>query len=195
MKEEKCPWCLGKYDAYEKYHDEEWGVPVYSDQVHFEYLTLESAQAGLSWSTVLSKRNSYKAHFQNFDVHKVAALSDRQLDTILKDPGIIRNRAKVYAARNNAHQFILLQKEIGSFSDYLWSYVNNSPIIGYWNKQEDVPANTSVSDKISHDLKKRGFKFVGSTIIYAHLQAAGLVNDHVQSCYRFKEILNGYANA
>lgn len=192
MMVEKCPWCIGKYGAYEKYHDEEWGVPVYSDQRHFEFLVLESAQAGLSWSTVLAKRENYKKHFQEFDANRVAALTDEQLEAILKDPGIIRNRAKVFAARNNAQQFIALQHEKGSFSDYLWSFVNNKPVIGYWPSQEDVPANTPISDKISIDLKKRGFKFVGSTIVYAHLQATGLVNDHIQSCYRFKEILSTY---
>lgn len=192
MNIEKCPWCLGRYDDYEQYHDKEWGVPVYTDQLHFEFLVLESAQAGLSWSTVLAKRENYRNHFHGFDPQKVALLTDDQLEIMLTDPGIIRNRAKVYAVRNNAQQFIQLQQELGSFSDYLWRFVDNTPIIGYWQRQEDIPANTPISDKISADLKKKGFKFVGSTIIYAHLQATGLVNDHIQSCYRFMEILNKY---
>jgi DNA-3-methyladenine glycosylase I len=183
----RCPWCL-KFEQYINYHDEEWGVPVHDDQTHFEFLILEGAQAGLSWSTVLKKREGYREAFANFDAQKVARFTEAKLEKLLLDPSIVRNRLKVFAARTNAQQFLKVQKEFGSFDAYIWQFVNNKPIANKWKSLKDVPATTKESDALSKDLIKRGFKFVGSTVIYAHMQACGLVNDHLMDCWRYKEV-------
>lgn len=186
-KKERCSWCL-KFEDYIHYHDEEWGVPVHNDQIHFEFLILEGAQAGLSWSTILKKREGYRNVFANFDPTKVAKFTDKKLEKILLDPSIVRNRLKVFAAVNNAKRFLEIQKEFGSFDNYIWSFVNNKPIQNKRKSLKEVPATTKESDALSKDLIKRGFKFVGSTVIYAHMQACGLVNDHVESCFRYQEL-------
>ncbi|MEQ9287487.1 MAG: DNA-3-methyladenine glycosylase I [Cyclobacteriaceae bacterium] len=183
----RCEWAQDTYLAYEKYHDEEWGVPVHDDRVHFEFLILESAQAGLSWSTVLNKREGYKKAFANFDVQKVAGFDAKKIESLIQNPEIIRNKLKINAAVNNAQRFIKVQEEFGSFNSYIWSFVNNQTIVGNWQSMKEVPATTPESDALSKDLKKRGFKFVGSTIVYAHMQATGLVNDHTVDCFCFKE--------
>ncbi|HMQ00967.1 MAG TPA: DNA-3-methyladenine glycosylase I [Cyclobacteriaceae bacterium] len=183
----RCEWCLG-FDGYIKYHDEEWGVPVHDDNTHFEFLILEGAQAGLSWSTILKKRAGYRKAFADFDPVKVARFSKSKLEKLLQDPSIVRNRLKVYAAVNNARCFLEVQKEFGSFDHYIWSFVNHKPIVNHWKSLKEVPATTKESDALSKDLIKRGFKFVGSTVIYAHMQACGLVNDHLLSCFRHKEV-------
>ncbi len=180
----RCPWCLG-FDQYKKYHDEEWGVPAHDDRVHFEFLILEGAQAGLSWSTILKKREGYRKNFADFDPAKVALFSEKKLEKILLDPSIVRNRLKVYAAVTNAKQFLKVQKEFGSFDSYIWRFVNGKPIVNKRKTLKEVPATTKESDSLSKDLIQRGFKFVGSTVIYAHMQACGLVNDHLVSCHRY----------
>jgi DNA-3-methyladenine glycosylase I len=187
MKEkERCSWCLG-FEQYIEYHDTEWGVPVHDDTIHFEFLILEGAQAGLSWSTILKKREGYKKVFANFDPKKVARFSDTKLEKILLDPSIVRNRLKVFAAVNNAKRFLEVQKEFGSFDKYIWQFVGGKPIVNQRKSMKEVPATTKESDALSKDLIKRGFKFVGSTVIYAHMQACGLVNDHLTNCFRYKE--------
>lgn len=180
----RCPWCL-KFDEYIQYHDEEWGVPVHDDRTHFEFLILEGAQAGLSWSTILKKREGYRKAFAGFDPVKVAKFTEAKLEKILLDPGIVRNRLKVYAAVNNAKKFLAVQKEFGSFDNYIWRFVGGKPIVNKRKTLADVPATTRESDALSQDLIKRGFKFVGSTVIYAHMQACGLVNDHLVDCWRY----------
>ncbi len=185
---ERCPWCLG-FDQYIQYHDEEWGVPVHDDQTHFEFLILEGAQAGLSWATVLKKRENYRELFANFDAKKVAEFDQSKIEELLQNPGIIRNKLKVNATVINAKKFLEVQKEFGSFDKYIWSFVNHKPIINQLKSMKVAPATSPESDALSKDLKKRGFKFVGSTIIYAHMQACGLVNDHLTSCFRFKEVI------
>ncbi|NNF18104.1 MAG: DNA-3-methyladenine glycosylase I [Gammaproteobacteria bacterium] len=181
----RCQWALGQSDAYIAYHDQEWGVPVYDDQTHFEFLILEGAQAGLSWSTVLNKRAGYRKNFAEFDVHKVARFTPQRIERILLDPAIVRNRLKVKSVITNARCFIKVQEEFDSFSAYIWKFVDNRPVQNHWKTDADIPATSSESDALSKDLKKRGFKFVGSTIMYAHMQATGLVNDHVVSCFRY----------
>jgi len=179
--------CFGNkpgQDLYADYHDNEWGIPCYDDTKLFEMLILEGAQAGLSWETVLKKRQGYRKAFYNFDVQKVAKMSDTQLEALRNNPDIIRNKLKIYSTRKNAIVFIQIQQEFGSFSKYLWGYVNNKPIINSWAEFKDVPVTTPISDAISKDLKKRGMSFVGSTIIYAYIQAVGLVNDHLTSCWK-----------
>jgi DNA-3-methyladenine glycosylase I len=183
----RCPWCLG-FDQYMTYHDEEWGVPVHDDKIHFEFLILEGAQAGLSWSTILKKREGYRKNFADFDPNKVARFSDKKLEKILLDPSIVRNRLKVYAAVTNAKQFLKVQKEFGSFDKYIWSFVGGKPIVNKRKTMKEVPATTPESDALGKDLIKRGFKFVGSTVIYAHMQACGLVNDHLVDCHRYKTV-------
>jgi DNA-3-methyladenine glycosylase I len=175
-------------EKYKHYHDEEWGVPVYDDQKQFEFLVLESAQAGLSWSTVLHKRENYRIAYEGFDVHKVAAFDDVKIEEMLKNPGLIRNRAKITSSIGNAKQFIAIQEEFGSFSNYLWGFVGNKPLINHWQSLQELPGKTPLSDAIAKDLKKRGFKFLGSTIVYAHLQATGLVMDHLTTCWRYNEL-------
>jgi DNA-3-methyladenine glycosylase I len=183
----RCSWCL-KFDDYIRYHDNEWGKPVHDDRIHFEFLILEGAQAGLSWSTILKKREGYRKNFADFDPVKVAKFTPARVEKILKDPAIIRNRLKVNAAINNAKRFLEVQKEFGSFDKYIWSFVGGKPIINKRKTTKQVPATTKESDALSKDLIKRGFKFVGSTVIYAHMQACGLVNDHVVDCWRYAEL-------
>lgn len=182
----RCPWCL-KSGEYMEYHDKEWGVPVHKDQTHFEFLILEGAQAGLSWSTVLKKREGYRKAFANFDPVKVSRFTPARVEKILQDPGIIRNKLKVNSAVNNAKRFIEVQKEFGSFDKYIWSFVNHKPIVNKRKSINEIPATTNESDALSKDLVKRGFKFVGSTVIYAHMQACGLVNDHLLDCWKYKK--------
>ncbi|MCU0398171.1 MAG: DNA-3-methyladenine glycosylase I [Cyclobacteriaceae bacterium] len=183
----RCTWCL-KFDQYIEYHDKEWGVPVHDDRIHFEFLILEGAQAGLSWSTILKKREGYRKAFAGFDPEKVARFTTRKLEKILLDPGIVRNRLKVFAARNNALRFLDVQKEFGSFDQYIWSFVNHKPIVNKWKSLKQIPATSKQSDALSQDLSKRGFKFVGSTVMYAHMQACGLINDHLVDCFRYKQV-------
>lgn len=183
----RCPWCLG-FDQYVSYHDEEWGVPVYDDKIHFEFLVLESAQAGLSWATILKKREGYRNAFADFDYKVVADFPDSYVEELLQDPGIIRNKLKIKAAINNAQRFMEVQQEFGSFSDYIWSFVGGKPIQNKLQSMKDAPATSAESDRLAKDLKKRGFKFLGSTTIYAHMQATGLVNDHLVDCFRHSEV-------
>jgi DNA-3-methyladenine glycosylase I len=184
----RCTWPLGGNDLYVQYHDEEWGVPVYDDRKQFEFLTLESAQAGLSWSTILNKREGYRRAFADFDPEKVARFTPARIEKILTDPGIVRNRLKVLAAVNNARRFLEVQDELGSFAKYLWQFVGGKPVQNRWADTKHVPATSPESDAASKDLKQRGFKFVGSTIIYAHMQATGMVNDHLANCFRYKQV-------
>jgi DNA-3-methyladenine glycosylase I len=183
----RCPWCL-KFEEYIEYHDNEWGIPVHDDRTHFEFLILEGAQAGLSWSMILKKREGYRKAFAGFDPVKVSRFTDVRLEKILQDPGIVRNRLKVNSAVNNAKRFIQVQKEFGSFDRYIWSFVNHKPIVNRWKTLSEVPPTTKESDALSKDLIKRGFKFVGSTVIYAHMQACGLVNDHLIDCWKYKQV-------
>lgn len=183
----RCSWCLG-FEQYIKYHDEEWGVPVHDDQTHFEFLILEGAQAGLSWSTILKKREGYRKAFADFDPVKVSRFTESKIGKLLLNPEIVRNRLKVNAAVNNANRFLEIQKEFGSFDNYIWAFVNYKPIVNKWKSLKEVPATTKESDALSKDLIKRGFKFVGSTVIYAHMQACGLVNDHLIDCFRYKQV-------
>ncbi|MCP4000777.1 MAG: DNA-3-methyladenine glycosylase I [Gammaproteobacteria bacterium] len=180
----RCSWSLAVSDAYQAYHDKEWGVPAYDDQTQFEFLLLEGAQAGLSWSTVLHKREGYRKAFANFDPIKVSRFTDKHLEERIQNPAIIRNRLKIKAAVTNAQAFLMVQAEFGSFSDYIWGFVDGMPVQNSWRSQKQIPVTSPASDALSKDLKKRGFKFVGSTIMYAHMQATGMVNDHVTSCYR-----------
>jgi DNA-3-methyladenine glycosylase I len=184
-----CAWALAGNDLYRAYHDEEWGVPVRDDGKQFEFLTLESAQAGLSWATILNKREGYRRCFSDFDPVKVARFTDKRIEKILADPGIVRNRLKVLAAVNNARRFLDVQDEFGRFSDYLWQFVGGRPKVNRWEDPKQVPATSPESDALSKDLKQRGFKFVGSTIMYAHMQATGLVNDHLVGCFRHKQVM------
>lgn len=188
---DRCPWALGVSQAYLDYHDREWGVPVRDDRRQFEFLILEGAQAGLSWSTILHKRDGYRSAFAGFDPAKVARFTPRRLEKLLQDPAIVRNRLKVSSAVSNARAFLAVQEEFGSFSDYLWAFVDGRPVQNRWRRQQDVPASTPLSDRISKDLKQRGFRFVGSTIVYSHLQATGLVNDHILGCFRYRECRHG----
>lgn len=180
----RCKWAEGVSLEYIAYHDREWGVPVHDDRVQFEFLILEGAQAGLSWSTILAKRDGYRKAFADFDPARVARFTDKRIEKLLQDPGIVRNRLKVRSAVSNAKAFLAVQKEFGSFSDYIWEFVGGEPIQNRFRKDADIPATSPESDALSKDLKKRGFKFVGSTIVYAHMQATGLVNDHVVGCFR-----------
>ena len=183
----RCEWATGGNDLYLAYHDKEWGVPVHDDIRHFEFLVLEGAQAGLSWSTILNKREGYRKAFAGFDPVKVARFSPKKIEMLLKNPNIVRNRLKVSSAVGNAKEFLKVQKEFGSFDAYIWDFVGGKSIQNRWKPMEDIPATSEQSDVLSKDLKKRGFKFVGSTIIYAHMQAIGMVNDHKTSCFRYKE--------
>jgi len=183
---ERCPWGTVD-DLYIRYHDDEWGVPVFDDQKQFEFLVLESAQAGLSWHTILKKRENYRVAYDGFDPEKIAKYDEHKIDELLQNAGIIRNRRKIESSINNARLFLEIQKEYGSFCNYIWGFVNGNPLVNHWKDMSEIPANTELSDLISKDLKKRGFKFLGSTIIYSHLQATGIVNDHLVSCFRWKE--------
>ena len=182
----RCRWAEGVSPQYIEYHDTEWGVPVHDDRVQFEFLILEGAQAGLSWSTILNKRDGYRRLFANFDPEQVARFTARRVEKILQDPAIVRNRLKVESAVSNARAFLEVQAEFGSFCNYVWRFVDGKPIQSRIRKDSDVPATTPESDALSKDLKKRGFRFVGSTIVYAHMQATGMVNDHVANCFRRK---------
>ncbi len=182
----RCRWAEGVSLEYIRYHDEEWGVPVRDDRTQFEFLTLEGAQAGLSWSTILNKREGYRKAFADFDPEKVARFTKKRVEKLLLDPSIVRNRLKVESTVTNAKAFLEVQEEFGSFSDYIWGFVDGAPIQNRWKKDSDVPATSPESDALSKDLKKRGFRFVGSTIIYAHMQATGMVNDHVTGCFRYR---------
>lgn len=179
----RCPWC-GNDPLYVKYHDTEWGVPVYDDLLQFEFLVLESMQAGLSWITILRKRENFRLAFENFSPEKVALFDEAKIMTLMQDPGIIRNEQKIRAAVNNANRFLEVQKEFGTFSKYIWSFTDQKPVVNKWEHLDQVPAKTPLSDKVSLDLKKRGFKFLGSTTVYAHMQAVGMVNDHITACFR-----------
>jgi DNA-3-methyladenine glycosylase I len=172
------------------YHDIEWGVPVFDDRKHFEFLVLESAQAGLSWITILNKRENYRRAYDGFDPQKVARYTEKKVERLLADPGIVRNRLKIKASINNAQRFLEVQREFGSFSDYIWGFVKGKPINGKWKTFAELPAKTELSDRIAADLKKRGFKFLGSVIMYSHMQAVGIVNDHITGCFRYREIKN-----
>ncbi len=180
----RCKWAEGVSPDYITYHDEEWGVPVWDDRTQFEFLILEGAQAGLSWSTILNKRSGYRKNFADFDVQKVARFTKKRIEKILEDPAVVRNRLKVESAVNNAKAFLDVQEEFGTFSDYIWGFVGGKPIQNRLRKDSDTPVTSPESDALSKDLKARGFKFVGSTIVYAHMQATGMVNDHVVSCFR-----------
>jgi DNA-3-methyladenine glycosylase I len=187
MEKQRCAWC-GNDPLYIAYHDKEWGVPVFDDAILFEFLTLETFQAGLSWITVLRKRENFLAAFDAFDYKKIAEYDQQKIDSLLGDAGIIRNKLKIKAAITNAIAFMEVQREFGSFSDYIWGFVNGKPVKNKWASIKDLPSKTALSDSISLDLKKRGFKFVGSTVVYAHMQATGMVNDHLVSCFRYQEI-------
>lgn len=185
---QRCPWCEDTFEQYVAYHDEEWGVPIYNDRKQFEFLILESAQAGLSWSTVLKKREGYRQAFAEFDPQAVARFDQNKIAELLQNPEIIRNRQKVEAAVNNARRFLEIREEFGTFSDYIWSFVDGAPIQNEWKRMEQVPATSPESDRLATDMKNRGFKFIGSTILYAHMQATGMVNDHLVSCFRHPKI-------
>jgi DNA-3-methyladenine glycosylase I len=185
----RCEWSYGGInEAYIRYHDEEWGVPVYDDRRQFEFLILEGAQAGLSWSTILNKREGYREAFEDFDVARVARFDKRKVERLMRFPGIVRNRLKIESAIGNAKAVLRLQDEVGSLAKHLWSFVGGKPIVNRWTSMKQVPATSPESDALSKDLKKRGFRFVGSTIIYAHMQATGLVNDHNVRCFRYREL-------
>ena len=190
MREEqnRCPWCA-QGELYEKYHDEEWGVPVRDDRKLFEFLILEGAQAGLSWITILKRRENYRSAFANFDVFKVASFGEDDVVRLLSDEGIIRNKSKIESAIKNARAFLKVAEEFGSFGSYLWDFVDNSPIVNQWNDLSQVPAVTPLAEEISKNMKKKGFSFFGPTICYAHMQATGMVNDHLTSCFRYGELV------
>lgn len=183
----RCEWC-GNDPLYVRYHDEEWGVPVHDDRKHFEFLTLEGAQAGLSWITILRKRENYREAFADFDAARVARFGKREIERLLKNPGIVRNRLKVEGTVRNARAFLAVQDEFDGFDNYIWRFVGGKPVQNRWTQMNQVPATTPESDALSKDLKKRGFTFAGSTIIYAHMQAIGMVNDHVIDCFRHKTL-------
>ena len=186
-KKHKCGWCVGD-ELYEKYHDQEWGVPLRDDDLLFEFLVLETFQAGLSWITILRKRENFRVALDHFDYKRIAQYGEDKIHSLLQDPGIIRNKLKVRATVTNAQKFMEVQEEFGSFSEYIWSFVHDTPIINSFKNYKDAPANTPLSDAISKDLKKRGFKFVGSTVIYATMQAIGMVNDHEVDCFRYNSL-------
>ncbi|HLV69531.1 MAG TPA: DNA-3-methyladenine glycosylase I [Xanthomarina sp.] len=189
MTKHRCGWCVG--DAlYESYHDEEWGVPVTDDDTLFEFLILETFQAGLSWITILRKRENFRKAFDGFDYQKIAQYKQDKLDSLLQDAGIIRNKLKIHATVTNAQMFMRIQEEFGSFSNYIWGFVDGKPIKNKLKHYKGAPATTAISDALSKDLKKRGFKFVGSTVMYAHMQATGMVNDHEVGCFRYHEVDN-----
>jgi len=183
----RCSWA-GDDPAMRAYHDSEWGVPLHDDTQLFEFLVLEGAQAGLSWSTVLNKRAAYRKAFHGFDIARVARMSDAALDKLLLNPALIRNRLKIYSARRNAKAALEVIDSVGSLDTYFWSFVDGKPIVNRWRARGDVPARTALSDKLSKDLQQRGFNFVGSTIIYAHMQATGMVNDHFTGCFRYRQV-------
>jgi DNA-3-methyladenine glycosylase I len=185
----RCDWVPLDNPLYVKYHDEEWGVPVHDDRLLFEFLILEGAQAGLSWLTILKKRDNYRKAFDFFDPQKVARYDEKKVAELLQNKGIIRNRLKINAAVTNARAFLDVRQEFGSFNSYIWNFMDGKPLVNRWKSLKEIPASTPLSDTISKDLKKRGFKFVGSTIIYAHMQATGMVNDHTVDCFRYTEVM------
>ncbi|MDC6365438.1 MULTISPECIES: DNA-3-methyladenine glycosylase I [Flavobacteriaceae] len=187
MSKHRCGWCLGD-SLYEAYHDQEWGVPVRDDKTLFEFLILETFQAGLSWITVLRKRENFRKAFDDFDYLRIVDYNQGKIDELLENKGIIRNKLKINATISNAKAFMQVQQEFGSFSDYIWAFVDGKPIKNAWKNYKDAPATSSESDALSKDLKKRGFKFVGSTVVYAFMQATGLVNDHEVGCFRYNEV-------
>jgi DNA-3-methyladenine glycosylase I len=187
MDKRRCNWC-GDDPLYVAYHDKEWGIPVYDDETLFQFLILETFQAGLSWITILRKRENFREALDNFDYKKIAGYDEVKFEELMQNSGIIRNKLKIKATISNASAFMKVQKEFGSFSTYIWQFVNNKPIKNHWNNLSEVPATTALSDKISKDLKKRGFKFVGSTVMYAHMQATGMVNDHLTSCFKYSKM-------
>lgn len=189
MEKKRCDWCIGN-DLYVEYHDKEWGVPVHDDREHFEFLVLESAQAGLSWLTILKKREHYRRLYDNFDPVKVAAYDPVRVNKMLLDPGIIRNRKKIESSITNARLFLEIVHEFGSFDKYIWGFTDGKVIVNTWKKISDLPANSPLSDRITCDMKKRGFKFLGTTIMYAHLQSIGVINDHLVDCFRYAELTN-----
>lgn len=184
---QRCTW-PGNDPLYIEYHDKEWGVPLHDERALFEFLCLECQQAGLSWITILRKRENYRKAFKNFEPEAVARMQDKTIEKLLLDPGLIRNRLKLYSIRSNAIAFLAIQKEFGSFGKYMWGFVNHTPIDGKRTGLGDIPATSPESDAMAKDLKKRGFKFVGSTIVYAHMQATGMVNDHIRDCFRYEEV-------
>lgn len=184
---ERCPW-PGNDDLYIRYHDNEWGVPVHDDRKHFEFLVLESAQAGLSWLTILRRRENYRTAYEDFDPEIVAAFDEKKIEELMLDSGIIRNRRKIESSVNNAKAFLRIEEEFQSFDNYIWGFVGGKPVINKWKNISEIPSKTALSDAVSSDLKKRGFKFLGSTIMYAHMQATGIINDHIISCFRYEEI-------
>jgi len=186
---QRCAWSLSNGDLYEKYHDQEWGEPVHDDKKLFEFLVLESAQAGLSWAIILKKREGYRKAFANFDPVKVAKFTEKDVEKLLKNEGIIRNGMKIRAAINNAQRFLEVQKEFGSFAEYMWDFVDGKPLDGRRKSIKDIPSKTELAEKFSKDLKKRGFKFLGPVVCYAHMQAVGMVNDHEISCFRYKQLV------
>lgn len=188
----RCSWC-GNDELYIKYHDEEWGVPVYDDRKQFEFLVLESAQAGLSWITILRKRENYRKAYDDFDPALVANYGEEKVQELMKNEGIIRNERKIRASINNAKRFLEIQKEFGSFCNYIWGFVDHKPIINNWKSVSEHPAKTELSERVSKDMKKRGFQFLGPVIIYSHMQATGLVNDHVVDCFRYEELVQRWA--
>ena len=187
MEKHRCGWCVGD-PLYEAYHDQEWGVPVRDDATLFEFLILETFQAGLSWITILRKRENFRKAFDRFNYKKIAGYKEAKVQALLQDAGIIRNQLKIRATITNAQAFMRIQEEFGSFSDYIWAFVDHTPIKNAWKHHNECPASTTLSDQISKDLKKRGFKFVGSTVVYAHMQATGMVNDHEIHCFRYDEV-------
>lgn len=189
MDKKRCAWVPLDNPLYVRYHDEEWGVPVHDDRLLFEFLVLEGAQAGLSWLTVLRKRENYRKAFDGFDAEKVARYDEKKIESLLQDPGIIRNKLKVHSAVTNARAFLKVREEFGSFDRFIWRFVEHRPRVNAWRRDEDIPASTPLSDTISREMKGRGFTFVGSTIIYAHMQATGMVNDHLVDCFRYRELL------
>lgn len=187
MQKHRCGWCLGD-PIYEAYHDNEWGVALHDECLLFEFLVLETFQAGLSWITILKKRDNFRVAFDNFDYKIIANYDDAKKEELLQNAGIIRNKLKVNSAITNAQNFMKIQEEFGSFNTYIWSFVNDKPIKNNWSHYKDCPATTEISDRVSKDLKKRGFKFVGSTVMYAFMQATGMVNDHEVGCFRYNEV-------
>jgi len=188
MNKTRCDWVKLSNPKYLDYHDNEWGVPVHDDQLLFEFLILESFQAGLSWEIVLNKRENFRNAFSGFDVEKVARFNQNGIEQLQRDSSIIRNKLKIEAAINNAKQFLKIQQEFGSFDSYIWNFVDGKPLVNRWEKLEQIPANTKLSDTISKNLKQRGFKFMGTTVVYSHMQATGMVNDHLVNCFRYLEI-------
>lgn len=187
MDKTRCSWA-GKEQIYIDYHDKEWGVPVRDDHRQFEFLILEGFQAGLSWITILKKRENFRKAFDNFDYEKIANYDENKIQSLMENEGIIRNRLKIRATVTNAQAFIKVREEFGTFTEYIWGFTDGKTVVGKWKTKDEVPANTELSDKISKDLKKRGFKFVGTTIVYSHLQATGIVNDHTTDCFRYTEV-------